>query len=249
MQISDDRKLVIQTMVGRVLIFILAPMAFCFIKIAGYRIRDLEKTRKTCRKYFKQHRGPWLICANHLTMIDSLILAYAMMPLYQAVFRFDRIPWNVPEKDNFHRNAAGRLICYALKCIPVNRGGQREGVSATLKKCITVLEKKQSLMIFPEGTRSRSGRICTRDFPYGVGRLMASVPECNVLCMYARGDHQKSYGFIPGYREVFTIRTGILHPVTNLKGLKAQRDMAGQIIRQLSGMEKAYFAEYRKRHC
>jgi 1-acyl-sn-glycerol-3-phosphate acyltransferase len=249
MRISDDRKLVIQTMVGRVMIFILAPMVFCFIKIAGYRIRDLDKTRKACRKYFRQHRGPWLICANHLTMIDSLILAYAMMPLYQSVFRFDRIPWNVPEKNNFHRNMASRLLCYALKCIPINRCGRRDEVSATLNRCISLLKHKQSLMIFPEGTRSRTGRVGTRDFPYGVGRLLSGVPECKVLCMYARGDHQQDYGFIPGYREVFTVQTEIIQPATNLKGLKAQRDMAGQIVHQLSRMEKKYFAEHRKRHC
>ena len=236
-------------MVGRVLIFILVPMVFCFIKISGYRIRNLAGIRKACEKSFQNHHGPWLICANHLTMIDSLVLAYAMMPLVQCAVRFERIPWNVPEKTNFHRNMVSRLICYALKCIPINRGGQRERVNATLSKCIAVLEKKQNLMIFPEGTRSRSGVICTNDFPYGVGRLFCSVPECKVLCMYARGDHQKSYSFIPRYKEVFTVKTEIMQPFTNLKGLKAQRDIAGQIVRHLAKMEKEYFAEHRKRHC
>lgn len=246
MQLSDRQWLTIQTMAGRVLIWILAPMAFCFIQIAGYRIRDLEKIRRECRKYFKDHPGPWLICANHLTMIDSLILAYAMMPLYQYIFRFDLMPWNVPERKNFHQNFFSRVICYALKCIPVSRRGNRDSVNETLNRCTALLKQNQNLMIFPEGTRSRTGLISTRDFPYGVGRLLCSVPECRVLCIYARGDHQKEYSLVPGYKETFFIKTEMIKPVTDARGLKAHREISAQIIQHLSTMENHYFAEHRK---
>jgi 1-acyl-sn-glycerol-3-phosphate acyltransferase len=246
MSVSDDQLLMVQTMVGRVVIFILAPMIFCFFKISGYHIRDLEKTRDECRKYFKGHQGPWLICANHLTMIDSLILAYAMMPIYQYTFRFNLIPWNVPEKKNFQRNIFSSMICYSLKCIPISRGGNRDRVKATLNKCMVLLQKHQNLMIFPEGTRSRTGYICTRDFPYGVGRLLNGVPECKVLCIYARGDHQRYHSTLPRYKEVFSVKTEVIRPVTKMKGLKAQRDISGQIIRHLFKMENNYFAEHRK---
>jgi len=246
MRVSDNQWLLIQTMVGRVLIWILAPMVFCFIKLSGYRIRDLEKTRNACKKYFKEHQGPWLICANHLTMIDSLILAYAMMPLYQYIFRFDRMPWNVPEKKNFHRNFFSRIICYALKCIPVSRRGHRDSVNETLSRCKTILKQNQNLMIFPEGTRSRTGLISTRDFPYGVGRLLCCVPECRVICIYARGDHQKEYSLIPRYKEKFSVNAEMIKPFTDAKGLKAHRDISAQIIQHLSIMENQYFAVHRK---
>ncbi len=246
MRVSDNQWLWIQTMVGRVMIWILAPMVYCFIQLSGYRIRDLEKTRRECRKYFTEHQGPWLICANHLTMIDSLILAYAMMPLYRYVFRFDLMPWNVPEKKNFQRNFFSRIICYALKCIPVSRGGHRNSVNETLNRCKTILKQNQNLMIFPEGTRSRTGLISTRDFPYGVGRLLCCVPECRVLCIYARGDHQKEYSLVPGYKEIFSVKMEMIKPVTDARGLKAHRDISAQIIRHLSKMENQYFAEHRK---
>ena len=246
MRLHERHYLAIQTMVGRILIFLLAPAIFCLLKIAGYRIRDIEGIRQQCRTHFKTHPGPWLICANHLTMIDSLIITYAMMPLSQVVFRFARVPWNVPERDNFHRNILSCILCYALKCIPVNRRGQRDRVRATLNRCIRVLQNKQNVMIFPEGTRSRSGKICLTDFPYGVGRIFCHVPECHVLCIYIRGDRQQSYSFIPQYREVFTVDLQVARPVTGLKGLRAHRDIAGQIIGQLSGMEDRYFAMHRK---
>lgn len=234
-----------QTMVGQILIFLLAPTIFCLLKAAGYRIRDIDGIRSQCRNHFRRHPGPWLICSNHLTMIDSLIVTYSMLSLSQVVFRFARVPWNVPEKDNFHRNIVSRFLCYALKCIPVNRLGQRDGIRATLNRCIRVLKNKQNVMIFPEGTRSRSGRICMDDFPYGTGRIFCHVPDCKVLCIYIRGDHQRAYSVVPRYREIFTVDVRVVQPVTGLKGLRAHRDVAGQIIGQLAGMEDRYFAMHR----
>ena len=246
MRLDERHYLATQTMVGQILIFFLAPAIVGLLKLAGYRIRDIEGIRRQCRTHFRTYSGPWLICANHLTMIDSLIITYAMMPLAQIVFRFARVPWNVPEKDNFHRNIVSRILCYALKCIPVNRRGQRDSIRATLNRCIRVLKNNQPVMIFPEGTRSRSGRICMDDFPYGVGRIFCHVPDCHVLCIYIRGDHQQSYSFIPQYREMFTLDIQVVRPVTDRKGLRAHRDIAGQIIGQLAGMEDRYFAKHRK---
>lgn len=96
-------------------------------------------------------------------------------------------------------------------------------------------------MIFPEGTRSRSGRVNTEDFPYGVGRLFCNVPDCRVMTVYLRGAGQKTYSKFPRYGETFVVRAEEFTPKTGLKGLRAQRECAKQIVNRLSEMEKDYF--------
>ena len=96
-------------------------------------------------------------------------------------------------------------------------------------------------MIFPEGTRSRSGRINMQEFPYGVGRLVCNIPNCRVMTIYLRGDGQKTFSNFPRHGETFTLTAEECRPKTVLKGLRAQRDCAGQIIAYLAKMEKEYF--------
>jgi 1-acyl-sn-glycerol-3-phosphate acyltransferase len=130
----------------------------------------------------KEHPGPWLICANHLTMIDSAILAWAMFPVWKAMFFPGVLPWNLPEKDNFGRSFALHVLCYLLKCVPVRRRGDRRRLQADLQKCLAILGKRESILVFPEGTRSRSGRVDGQNVSYGVGRFLAGIPECRVIC-------------------------------------------------------------------
>jgi len=231
---------------GQLTVFITAPLIRLAIKAAGYRVRDLSKVRKTVAKMMDNHHGPWLICANHLTLIDSVILAYAMMPIHRYMFQYKLLPWNVPEQMNFNSNIFVGLACFLTKCIPIIRGGDRDAVKSTLGKCAFLLNKGENLMIFPEGTRSRSGLVNTRDFPYGVGRLVCNIPDCRVMCIYLRGDGQKKYSNFPRYVETFTMRAEECRPKTELKGLRAQRDCATQIVERLSQMEKDYFKSYRQ---
>jgi len=105
------------------------------------------------------------------------------------------------------------------------------------------LSRKQNLMIFPEGTRSRTGQVNTKDFSYGVGRFIKDVPDCKVMCLYLRGDGQDSYGTIPKFGERFTMLMSVLEPDrTEDSGLRAGRYYAKQVIKMLAQMEEDYFA-------
>lgn len=230
-----------QHIIGRLTIFAAAPLILLAIRIIGYRVKQIETIRRQMARLMETHPGPWLICANHLTLIDSVILLYAMNPVTRYFSRFDLMPWNVPEHMNFNRNAFVKLACYITKCIPVKRGGDREGVKSILEKCAYVLGKGGNLMIFPEGTRSRTGLVNTKDFPYGTGRLFLKTPGCRVMCIYLRGDRQDTYSNFPRIKESFYMATEECFPKTSLKGLRAQRECAGQIVRQLSQMENKYF--------
>jgi hypothetical protein len=236
-------RLRLQDFLGRLAIFLVAPLYFAAIRCLGYRIRDLKKIREECRRAFREHEGPWLMCPNHLTMIDSVILAYAMASMGAQIVGYRRLPWNLPERDNFQRSLALAVLCYLTKCIPVNRGGDREEMRLVLEKCTHLLENGQNLMIFPEGGRSRTGRVETEEYSYGVGRFLVEIKKCRVMCLYMRGDRQASYSIIPRLGERFTVRMEAFTPEeSTLSGLRAQRDYAGQIIQRLARMEEEYFA-------
>ncbi|MBW2558134.1 MAG: 1-acyl-sn-glycerol-3-phosphate acyltransferase [Deltaproteobacteria bacterium] len=190
---------------------------------------------------FKQHRGPWIVCPNHLTMIDSVILAYAMAPLHGYMLKYRILPWNLPERANFQSNIFLSVLCYLAKCIPISRGGDRRKMKSTMDKCAYLLKNGESLLIFPEGGRSRTDRVDTEDFSYGVGRLIANSTDCRVMCIYLRGDGQKTYSNIPEFGEHFTIRIETFSPDMENRRLKAQRSCAKQIVEHLSRMEKDYF--------
>lgn len=239
-----------QHILGHMAVFIIGPIYFSIIRLMGYRVRNIKKIRDDFASNFKNHKGPWIICANHLTMIDSFILTYVMVPLSRHCTQYRLIPWNLPERKNFQRNIILTILCYLCKCIPINRGGNREDMKKTLDTCNSLLTCNQALLIFPEGGRSRNGRVNTESFSYGVGRFIKDVENCRVMCIYLRGDGQDTYGSIPGFRDRFTVKLEVLQPQpTELNGLKAQRHYAEQIIKRLACMEEDYFASHRQRHC
>jgi 1-acyl-sn-glycerol-3-phosphate acyltransferase len=239
--------LYLQYLVGRLSTFVIAPPLYLAMRCMGYRVRNLKQARNRVEELFEKHGGPWIVCPNHLTMIDSVILAYAMAPMYRYMIQYRRLPWNLPERANFQSNIFLAVLCYLTKCIPVSRGGDRRKVKSTMDKCAYLLKRGESLLIFPEGKRSRTGRVDTETFSYGVGRLIAHSPDCGVMCIYLRGDGQKMYSNIPQFGECFTIQIEAFKPDVEGRGLKKQRECARQIVEHLALMEKDYFD--RQRYC
>jgi 1-acyl-sn-glycerol-3-phosphate acyltransferase len=237
----------LQYLLGQVAAIILAPLFFGAIKGMNYRIRNLKEVRKECAHHFKNHKGPWIFCANHLTMIDSAILGYGMISLGRHMFQFQFVPWNLPKWENYNRSIALIILLYLAKCIPIDRGGNRAEMKKTIDKCTYLLGRKQNLVIFPEGTRSRTGRVNTESFFYGVGRFIKMVEGIKIMCIYLRGDGQETYSTIPRYGERFTMKVKVFTPQkTEAKGLSLQREYAHQIINQIAQMEENYFASCRK---
>jgi hypothetical protein len=240
----------VQNFLGRLTIIIIAPLYFLIARILFYRVRDLKAIRRRCAEEFSRHKGPWIICANHLTMIDSFVLSYAVFSLGQHIRNYKELPWNLPERSNFQSNIFLAVLCYLSKCIPIDRGGSREKMKKTLDKCIYLLRCGHNIMIFPEGGRSRTGRVNKEGFSYGVGRFIKDVEDCKVLCIYMRGDRQANYSLIPAWGEKFSVQAEVLVPApVAASGLRAQRDYAAQIIDRLVQMEEKYFVLHRERCC
>lgn len=208
----------------------------------GYRIRDLAGVRRKFRQLRAQEGdAPLILCANHLTLIDSLLVIWALSPLTGYLREYRLFPWNFPEKSNFYGSVGLRLLCYLGQCIAVVRQGPREQTRQLLARMKLLLRHGDSLMIFPEGRRGRGGRIDPEDCTYSVGQLVSETPEARVLCIYLRGDSQSSFGDFPKRNEVFSIDLEILRPSSRHQGLRAARDLATRIIQRLIAMENRYF--------
>lgn len=243
MEKCDLFLLSLQYLLGRLAVVITVPLIFLALRIRGYRIRDLERVRSEVARLHGEHEGPWLICPNHLTMIDSVLISYGMASLSGHICRFKRVPWNLPERDNFQRNPFLAVLCYLGKCLPVNRGGSREELQRLFDKCRSVLGLRQSLLVFPEGRRSRTGRVDRENFSYGVGRFLDECPGCRVMLVYLRGDGQETFGSMPRLGERFTMRVKVFDPGSvDGAGLRLQREYARRIVEHLAGMEEEYFA-------
>lgn len=238
----------IQDFMGRLTIVFIAPLYFLLARIFFYRIRNLREIRRQSTAEFAKHKGPWIICANHLTMVDSYLLGHAIFSLPQHITSYKNLPWNLPERSNFQSNIVLALLCYLSKCIPVDRGGPRGKLKKTLDKCAYLLSNGHNVMIFPEGRRSRSGMVDKEGFSYSVGRFIKNVENCKVMCIYMRGDKQHSYGSIPSWGDKFSAQIEVFTPEPIAEtGLRAQREYATQIINRLAQMEENYFAAHRER--
>ena len=208
-----------------------------------YRIEELRRVREEFMAQAGNRRGPLLICANHLTLIDSLVIQWALTPWWRFAGRRDVFAWNLPDKRNLATFWWWRVLGYFGKCIPVVRRGTAEQARQTLDKVIWLLARGQSVVIFPEGGRSRVGRVDREGVTYGVGQILQAVPAARVLCVFLRGRGQEAYSDYPARGETFAVRLKRIAPFTGSAGLRGARDLAMQIVGQLSDMETRYFED------
>ena len=231
-----------QREVGRVIgPFWIPPIVFFLRFILGYRVDNIVELREQYRQLREASDAPILICPNHLTLIDSIIIAWALVPWWRYVIHFDLMPWNTPERKNFARTGVTRLLVFIAKCIPISRGGERGKVANVLTRVTHLLRRGEVAMVFPEGTRSRTGRVSDESVAWGVGRIISSTPGCRVLCIYSRGDTQESWGSIPNMGDHFTMSLECFEPKSDYKGARRSRDLVSQVVARLAHMEEAYF--------
>lgn len=206
-----------------------------------YRIANVGRLRRQYRRIREQTDAPMLICANHLTLVDSFIIAWALGSGFYWLRHPDELPWNTPESTNFGRTWMSRLLIFLAKCIPITRGGAREEVGDVLERVKYLLGRGETALLFPEAGRSRSGRVEESAAAWGVGRIVGAVPGCRVLCVYMRGRQQETWGDYPAKGDTMDVEIACIEPKSDAKGVRRSRDLAQQIVRQLIRMEEDYF--------
>jgi len=207
----------------------------------GWRIVDAASARRRYREIVAARGSPVLVCANHLTLVDSAVIAWALGSPWWYLRHFSALPWNVPERRNFASSAASRVLVYLMKCVPIVRGSDRREVAAVLERLRYLLGRGEAVLMFPEGGRSRSGRVEVESAAYGVGRVASLLPDCRVVCVYLRGEGQETYGDLPARGERFHVHVDAIEARSECGGLRGAVEVSRQIVARLAELEESHF--------
>jgi len=124
---------------------------------------------------------PWILMSNHVTLLDDLFLGPIVL-FPKALKGYEWLPFHAPEERNFYKNFLAASIMRLTKSIPLIRGKGiwQEGVG----RLIEAVRDGGILHIYPEGTRTRTGKI--GEPKVGIGRIVyeSGAP---VVPMYHRG--------------------------------------------------------------
>ncbi len=224
---------------------LLIPLGFLIVFLLRVRFGLKVKNHREIRRQFKEivkQKRPILICPNHLTMVDSVVVLWALASIPYYLLHYRLFCWNIPAIENYADKPTWRIITYLSKCIPIDRAGSAEHIDSILDKIASLLVGGDLCMVFPEGTRSRTGRINSETAAYGIGKIIRKVPNCAVLCIYARGEKQETYSIFPHPRDTIHIEMELITPSSNAKGLRAIRDYSVQTIGKLKELEDRFFA-------
>ena len=243
MELSGRWTAGLQGLVGRLTAPLCVPLAVLAMRLGfRWRIREAAPSRALYARLLREDRRPLLVVANHLTMADSPLIAWGLGSALGHVLRYRGLPWNVPEQSRVASSWLWQVLAYLAKCIPIPRGGDRLVVARVLERLERLMREGEAVLMFPEGGRSRTGRIDTESVAQGVGRLIQQLGDCRVLCVYLRGDAQRSWSNLPARGDTFTIATRLVEPRTTLRGVRASRDLVSQVVGHLVEMEREYWA-------
>jgi 1-acyl-sn-glycerol-3-phosphate acyltransferase len=231
----------VQMRVGHLAFFVVGPAAVFFMRvIRGNAFEGIAPLRRIYREAAASGR-PLIICANHLTMFDSIFLHYALATVPSYLRNFRLFSWNVPAVENFKRDPFLRVLTYVAKTIPIDRSGNAVHHRTVLDRIKYLASRGEIFTIFPEGGRSRTGRVEVERVASGVGNIVRDLERPLVLCVYMRSEQQESYGHLPPRGDRIHLRGEVISPSTTAKGVRAAKELSKQIIEKLRALEDEHF--------
>ncbi len=168
----------------------------CFQGMLYVWANPLWRVRVVGREKLPWH-GPAVITANHLSILDILVL-YGLFTPFKWVakgelFRLPFVGWNM------------RLCDY----VPIWRG-DRASVRVMMDRCRANLDRGVPVLIFPEGTRSQDGEM----LPFKDGAFkLACDANCPVFPVAVSGtaDAIPKHGIL--FRNPMRARVEVLDPL------------------------------------
>jgi 1-acyl-sn-glycerol-3-phosphate acyltransferase len=181
--------------------------------------------------------GPLIVASNHLSFIDSIILPLAVPR--KVVFLAKAEYWEGRSPASWPR----RLFFALFEAVPVQREQQHDA-QASLDLARQVLERGDAFGIYPEGTRSRDGRLYRGRTGVGWLALASGAPVVPVG-LVGTDRIQPIGATVPRVRRGVTIRFG--EPVdpadyAHLPPGRARREITDTVmdrVAALSGQERA----------
>ena len=117
------------------------------------------------------HKGPFIVVSNHVSYADPAVMGVSCNTV-RVIF--------MAKQELFDKSLFGMWI-KAVGCIPLSR---HSGSSRPLKAALGKLKEGHVIGIFPEGTRSRDGKLQQAEL--GVG-LLAIKSKAPIIPMYITG--------------------------------------------------------------
>jgi 1-acyl-sn-glycerol-3-phosphate acyltransferase len=181
--------------------------------------------------------GPVILASNHLSFIDSI--AIPLMAPRRVAYLAKAEYWRGSGIGGW----VSRTLFTALGALPVEREASR-AAQAALDTAMGVLRAGGAFGIYPEGTRSRDGRLARGKT--GVAWL-ALTADCPVVPVAVRGtDKIQPIGARWPRPHKFSVTFGEPLTFPEHRGLagkgKARREVTDQVMEaivELSGQEKA----------
>lgn len=149
-------------MLYKIVVFILKILVFLIFNVKTHNLAEFNKVNSRL-----------IVCANHTSMIDPVILAVCS----KRQIHF------MGKKELFENKLLG-FIFGKLGAFPVDR----TGVSlSSIKSSLAVLNQEEILGIFPEGTRVKEYDECNAK--PGIA-LIANKAKTNIIPVYIQGKYK-----------------------------------------------------------
>lgn len=136
--------------------------------------------------------GPVMIVSNHASDLDPTLIS--LITMRRVAFLAKAELFEIPVL-----GAAIKL----LGAFPIHRG---EGDRVAIRVCIRMLKEGRPLLIFPEGTRTRDGRL--QDAKAGVAMILQQVPEAEIVPVRIDGSYE-AFGQGVGFPRPVRVRLTI----------------------------------------
>jgi cytidylate kinase len=146
-----------------------------YYNVSWHLVRFLARVIFGMKIYGEENirfRENFIFASNHVSYADPPLIGCAIK----------REIWFVAKKELFKNKLLGWLI-RTYHAIPIDREGMSRTTVKTVKKC---LDTGESVLIFPEGRRSRSGKLM--DVKSGIG-LMVFHSSRNLVPTYISGSN------------------------------------------------------------
>lgn len=141
--------------------------------IVSFFFHIIYKITVTGRENIPTAKGGYIIASNHVSNLDP--------PMVGIIFRGK---YTFMAKDElFHVNPLFTWLITKLGAFPVKRGSKD---LAVIDKALESLEKGRIFVIFPEGTRSKTGELGKPKSGVAITAIKAAAPVVPVFVKYGK---------------------------------------------------------------
>jgi len=147
----------------------------CFAALAMFFFEVLNRTIVIGAENVGEDPNTVLL-PNHQSMIDGFLVGYAVF-FPRSLLKPQLQPWMPAAYENFFANPLMRFFSDNWKCLPVREGRKDFGAMKRMEACL----RKGIMIVFPEGTRSRTGGLLPPRSGIGFVMLRAkakAIPVC-----------------------------------------------------------------------